>query len=382
MEPAYYRDYLEYAIGIPFTDGNQVAALANGRNIFPAMLEAVGKARRSVDFLTYVYWGGDTAVDLASALAERSRNGVRVRVLLDSFGSKSISRECLDILTESGIELRWFRPLRALRFWRGDKRTHRKILVVDDVVGFTGGVGIADEWAGDARNAGEWRETHFRFEGPAIGGLNAAFMDNWNEAGGWTISGPEQVPSRHDDGVPVQVLRSGSTVQWTEAASLIRALVCMAQARIAFVTPFFVPDETLTDVLRQAAQRGVDIEIMLPGDHADSRLSQLAGYPCIETLLDAGVRIYRYNRTLLHLKLVVVDETVVSVGSANLNHRSMGKDEECNANVLSPALAQQLLDDFYADMDHAEAIDLESWRKRSLWLRLQERLSRLIVEQL
>lgn len=405
MKPESYKQYLEFALGVPFSTGNTVIPLKNGDEIFPAMLGAIASAETRIEFLTHVYWRGDIAIEFARALAERARCGVSVRVLLDAYGAKSIDPECLQILENATVELRWFRPLGTWRLWRTDKRTHRKILIVDKRLGFTGGVGIADEWCGDARSADEWRDTHFEIFGPAVAGLNAAFLDNWNEAGEWYAGTPEESPiiwseeSIHHDqadaamgessvdakavcSVAVQVIRSSSTVEWTKAACLYRALVAMARESLTIVTPYFAPDETLVKELCAAAKRGIHVQIMVPGEHCDSPLSQLAGFRAIEALLESGVRVYLYHQTLLHLKLLIADQLVSSIGSTNLNHRSMGKDEECNANVVSAELAAILGAHFDEDARHAEQLSLERWRQRSSWLRAKEFFARLLIEQL
>ena len=176
-----YRRALEGVIGVPATEGNRVDVLRNGDEIFPAMLEAIGGAEHTVDLLTFVYWKGEVGRAFADALAERARVGVRVRVLLDGWGARTIERSLVALLEESGVAVRWFRPLGRLHLGQFNHRTHRKVMIVDERVGFTGGVGIADEWQGDARNADEWRDTHFRVRGPAVDGLRSAFLDNWLE---------------------------------------------------------------------------------------------------------------------------------------------------------------------------------------------------------
>lgn len=178
-----YRRCFEAALGVPFTEGNHVQPLVNGQRIFPAMIDAIAEAKESIDFLTFIYWQGDVAERFGRALAERARAGVKVRVLLDAFGAHSMPAEVLKELTDGGAEIAWFRPKARWRIWQIDNRTHRKILLVDDRVGFTGGVGIAAEWDGDARDPNEWRETHFKMTGPVLDGLRGAFLSNWIEAG-------------------------------------------------------------------------------------------------------------------------------------------------------------------------------------------------------
>lgn len=377
-----YRKPLEYAVGVPFVEGNRLTVLQNGVEIFPAMLEAINHARYSVDFETYVYWRGDIAERFAQALAEKAREGKIVRVLLDSFGAKRMSDTLIDKMRQAGVELRWFRPLATWRIWRSDKRTHRKILVIDDQVGFTGGVGIAEEWTGDARNPDEWRDTHLRIEGPAVPGLKAAFLENWNESGDWTWEGERQVSRPKIDGERVQIVRASATIGWTAMATLMHSLVSLSTRSLTLVTAYFVPDPRLVELICEAAGRGVDVRILIPGRYADSRLSQLAGHVSIDTLLACGTRIWLYQKTMLHSKLVMVDSTLSCVGSANLNHRSMGKDEECCAVISSSGLTRQLEEKFAVDCEAGEALTLSEWRARGGWLRIKERLARLLVEQL
>lgn len=377
-----YRNQLEYALGSPFFPDNQVTILVNGDEIFPAMLEAIAEARNSISLVTFVYWTGDIAVRFANALAARAEAGVDVRVVLDRFGASRMSRQLVRRMRDSGVQVRWFRPFRWSRPWQYDKRTHRKILVCDAKVGFTGGVGIAREWEGDARNPSEWRETHLRIEGRAVCGLHSAFLDNWGEAGEWEAKLIDHAPDLPARGVPVQIVRASSTVGWTEAAALMRFLLSMARQRIRLTSAYFAPDAVFERLLLEAAGRGVDIDILIPGRHCDSRLSQLAGQPAMARLLEAGIAIRRFQPTMLHAKIVTIDSMIACVGSINLNHRSMGKDEECSALLLCPQLTGVLDRQFEIDCQRAEPVDCERFARRGPLERLQERLARLVVDQL
>jgi cardiolipin synthase len=376
------RSLLEQAFGRRFTEGNSIDVLRNGVEIFPAMLAAVDSATVRIDFATYVYWQGDIARRFARALARQAKEGVRVRVLLDAFGAKSMDSSLVEDMEAAGVEVRWFRPLSSWRVWQVDKRTHRKLLICDDVVGFTGGVGIAREWEGDARNPQEWRDTHIALRGPAITGLRAAFLDNWNEAGDWTFERKVAQPAMHSDGIPVQVLRASTTIAWTDMATMFRALITLARRRIRIVTAYFCPEETLVDLLIAASARGVDVQILVSGQYCDSRISQLAGHVHIEPLLEAKVRIWRYERTMLHTKAITIDSGIACLGSANFNHRSVCKDEECSVIALSPQMAQTLERHFDEDCAHAQPYELDTWVNRGLLLRLQERLAGLLADQL
>jgi cardiolipin synthase len=376
------RPLLEQTIGVPFTEGNDVRILQNGVEIFPTMLEAIDAAERRIDFATFVYWSGEIARRFADALAEKAHAGVRVRVLLDAIGAKPMRKELLETMSCAGVEIRWFRPIATWRLWRTDKRGHRKILVCDDAVAFTGGVGIADEWEGDARNPDEWRDTHVAISGPAINGLRAAFLDNWREAGAWEFEDTVARPASQDGGVAVQVVRGSATVGWTDMATMLRSLVSMSQERLRITTAYFNPDSVLVTLLLEAIERHVDVRLLVPGRHCDSRLSQLAGHASMCRLLEAGARFWMYHRTMLHAKVVTVDSCVSMIGSPNFNHRSMGKDEECCVIVLSEDVVGRLDTRFDSDCAVAEEQAAGDWKSRGAWLRLKERGARILQEQL
>jgi len=346
------------------------------------MLRAIGEATETINFATFVYWQGDIADQFAGALAERAKAGVTVRVLLDAFGARLMRDELVSMMENSGVAVRWFRPLSTWRIWRSDKRTHRKLLVCDNVVGFTGGVGIAEEWRGDARNKNEWRDTHLRIEGQVLLGLRAAFLDNWNEAGDWLYERAPEHPSQAVGGVPMQVVRASTTIGWTDIACLMRTLVAMSRERLWITTAYFAPDPLLIKLICDAVDRGVDVRILVPGDQTDSRLSQLAGQVSYQPLLDCGARIWRYQQTLLHTKVLTVDKVVSCVGSANLNHRSLGKDEECCVVSISGPLCQTLDEHFESDCERSNELDAREWAERGALVRLQERAARLFLEQL
>lgn len=369
-------------IGRPFVEGNDARILNNGVEIFPAMLEAIAAAERRVDFSTYVYWTGDIAVKFADVLAGRASAGVQVRVLLDSFGAQKMPDALLDSMTDSGVVIRWFRPFKTWRLWRVDKRTHRKILVCDDEVAFTGGVGIAEEWEGDARSPDEWRDIHVAIRGPVISALRAAFLDNWTEAGEWEFDDVVARPAPQAADISVQVVRASTTLGWTDTAALLRSVVCLSRERLRLVTAYFNPDPVLVELLLSARSRGVDVRVLVPGRYCDSPLSQLAGYESMCRLLHAGIRVFMYQRTMLHAKALTVDSSLVVIGSPNLNFRSMGKDEECSVVLLSSVIANQLDERFDDDCRFADEQDGEQWARRGSWQRFKERCCQLIEEQL
>lgn len=383
QEPPDYRRVLEATLGIPFTDGNRIERLVNGEAIFPAMLEAIAQARSTIDFLTFVYWQGDIAEKIGQALAERARAGLRVRVLLDAFGAHSMPEQVVESLRSAGAEVQWFRPKARWRIWQIDNRTHRKILLVDGQVGFTGGVGIAAEWDGDARNPNEWRETHFRLVGPVLDGLSGAFISNWVEAGAPPDPGQLSEPPVFEatGSAAIQVLRTSAAVNYSDIATLFRLLIVLSRKRLRITTGYFVPDEPTMMLLEDAAARGVQIDILMPGPYTDSRVARMAGEAVYDRLLSAGIRLFRYQPTMLHAKILLLDDALAVVGSANFNHRSMGKDDEIVLTVIDEDLFAGLSADFEHDRSRCEAVSLETWRKRGPWQRLRELVGRLLSSQ-
>ncbi len=372
------RRTLEGVIGVPATEGNLVDVLVNGDQIFPAMLDAIGEARRTIDLLTFVYWRGGIGTRFAEALSDKAGSGVRVRVLLDAWGASSIDPGLVSEMEDAGVRVRWFRPLHRLQPTKVNHRTHRKVMIVDEETGFTGGVGIADEWSGDARSEDEWRDTHFRVRGPAVDGLRAAFLDNWLETDPEVFDASiDRFPDQpQPGGAVIQCVRGASEVGWSDISTLLLALLQLAKDRIRITTAYFVPDDELIGQLSAASDRGVKVEILLPGPHGDKRFVQLAGQAIYEQLLEHGVRIWHYQPTMLHAKIMTVDGLVANVGSANFNARSTELDEEINLVALDPDLVRQLDRQFDVDLERSEEIQPGRWEDRSVGRRVLEGITR------
>ena len=369
-----YRRALEGLLGVPATEGNRIDVLRNGDEIFPAMLDAIAQATSTVDFLTFIYWEASIGEEFAEALSDRAENGVRVRVLLDALGAHRMDRRLIDRMSEAGAQVEWFRPVANVRFWDTNHRTHRKVLICDEAVAFTGGVGIADEWRGDARNPAEWRDTHFRLRGPAVDGLRAAFVDNWAEVGGSIMDrAVDRFPKQPQCGSStVQVVQGAAEVGWSELATVVRALLLLARRQVRVTTAYFVPDEETCELLCDTAGRGVDVQLLLPGPHADKRFVQLAGEAQYQALLDAGVKVWEFQPSMLHAKVMTVDGVVANIGSANFNARSLRKDEEVNLVVFDPEVVEVLDAHFEDDRERSEPIDLSQWEDRGLGQRVKE----------
>lgn len=363
-----FRRGLEAYVGIAFHEGNSVRRLRNGIEIFPAMLEAIRLAERRIDFVTFVYWTGAIARQTADALAERARAGVEVRVLLDAVGAHAMSARLVSQLVDAGVEMAWFRPVVRWKVWEADHRTHRKILAIDDKVAFTGGVGIAAEWEGDARHPDEWRDSHFEIRGPAVDPLRSAFLADWRDTGHRMFSDAE-IPPRPElaGGVTAGVVDSSAQIELNSAGRAIETLVRLARDRLWITTPYFNPSPELTEVVVDAARRGVEVRLMIPGPHIDKRVSRIAAEEQAGELLEAGVWLHRYQPTMLHLKQMVIDSTAVMFGSVNINARSFYKDEEVAVVAIDPALNDLLASDFLDDLARCDTLTEPSDLSRPVW---------------
>jgi cardiolipin synthase len=368
----------------PLRQGNRVTVLRNGREIFPAMLEAIQHAKETVNFATYVYWTGSIAPQFAEALAERAAAGVEVNVLLDAVGAAKMDHGLADQLAQAGATVAWFRPPKWYTLHKLNNRTHRKILVVDGNVGFTGGVGIAEEWTGNCEDPEHWRDTHVRVEGPVVRDLLSGFVDNWAEATGCILSGRQHLPDVRgfDDGIQAQVTRSTAQKGSTDAEQLFYAAIACARERIWLTTAYFAPRRAFVDVLCDAIGRGVDVRVLTNGPHTDREVVRQAGRRCYEQLLACGGRLFEYQRTMLHAKVLLVDSHWVTVGSVNFDNRSFALNDELNISFRDPGVVAELEKHFLADLEDARELNLAAWRARPLAMRARELASALVRREL
>ncbi|MFH9820988.1 phosphatidylserine/phosphatidylglycerophosphate/cardiolipin synthase family protein [Streptomyces sp. NPDC017230] len=367
------RRRLERLIGIAATEGNALTVLRNGDEIFAAMLAGIRRAEHTVDMMTFVYWKGDIARRFAEALAERARAGVRVRLLLDGFGSRLIETEQLRTMEWAGVQVAWFRKPLYLSPFKQNHRCHRKVLVVDEESAFTGGVGIAEEWCGNARNPQEWRDTHVEVRGPAVDGVAAAFAQNWAECHDELFDDRDRFITHPPQGdAVVQVVRGSASFGWQDMQTLIRVMLESAEERVRLATAYFSPDAYFVELLCATARRGVEVEIVLPGPHTDKRVCQLAGQHYYEDLTACGVRIYQYQPTMMHAKVVTVDRVAALIGSTNFNRRSLDHDEEVMLAVLDQEFTATLDEHFEADIAASTPIRAGRWKRRSAVQRARE----------
>ena len=382
-EPNFLRA-AEALTGAPVSYGNDVDLLVNGDRIFPAYLDAIRGAEETVNLLSYAYWKGDIAIEVADALCERARAGVECNVIIDALGGAQMDRELVDRMREAGVEFCWFRPLRPYAVRRLENRTHRKLLIADGTVGFTGGVGIAEEWTGDAEDPDHWRDTHVRVRGPAVRGLQGAFAENWLEGTGRVLAGDRYLPELDEieDGGPMQVMRSSATVGDTNAEALIYLALAAAKRSIELTSAYFVPRPAFTDALTEAAERGVEMRILVPGSHIDKQFVRTAGRASYDALIAAGIRLFEYCPTMLHAKSLVVDGIWSCVGSVNFDNRSFQLHDEVALCVQSERFAAELHEQFERDLEVSEEIDPEHWRGRGRFQRAREGVTKLARREL
>jgi cardiolipin synthase A/B len=379
----HFMRVLSSMLGPDVRTGNRVQSFQNGDEIFPAMLEAIRAAQESITFETYIYWSGGIGKEFSDALVERSRAGVRVHVLLDWAGSAKIDQIYLKEMRRAGVEVERYHPLRWYSLRRLNNRTHRKLLVVDGRIGFTGGVGIADKWTGHAQDKEHWRDSHYRIEGPAVAQMQAAFIDNWIKVRGCVLHEPPYFPELREAGrVAAQVFRS-SRDEGSESVRLMYSYsIAAARKNIRLAAAYFVPDDLAVETLKRACRRGVFVEIIVPGPIIDSRLVRKASRARWGKLLEAGVAIYEYQPTMFHSKAIIVDDVWVSVGSTNFDNRSFRLNAEANLNILDAEFAAEQARVFEQDKQRSIRMTLERYRQRPLREKITERLGELLRSQL
>ncbi|MEX3965378.1 cardiolipin synthase [Paraburkholderia sp. EG286B] len=370
-------------LGPPVVEGNRFEVLVNGDAIFPSMLAGIRSAQHTITFETFIYWSGAIGEEIACALSDKARAGVAVHVLLDWMGSSKMDKRYQSMLREAGAQLVLYHKPHWTGLGRMNDRTHRKLLVIDGRIGFTGGVGIADEWTGHAQDEKHWRDTHLRIEGPAVGQMQAVFMDNWVKSTGNVLHGPEYFPEIDAAGDGLAHMFSSSPSGGSDDMELMYLMAITAAAHsIHLSTAYFVPDKLTINAIVEAVKRGVKVRIITPGKRIDTHTVREASRACWGDLLAAGVEMYEYQPTMFHCKLIVVDEYLVSVGSTNFDSRSFKLNDEANLNIYDRDFARQQTAIFDADAALAKRITLEDWRRRSLQEKLLEHAAALLDSQL
>lgn len=363
-DPQFVRE-MAVLLGPSILPGNRVEDLQNGDEIFPSMLAAIASAQKTITFETYIYWSGEVGKQFADALSERARAGVEVRVTIDWVGSAKMDEELLDQMKGAGVEIVRYRPLRWYNLGRLNNRTHRKILVVDGKVGFTGGVGIADIWSGHAQDVDHWRDMHFRIEGPAVAQMQAAFNDNWIKTSGVVLNGDGYFPELPPVGEQAAHMFIASPSGGSESMHLMYLMsIAAAEKSIDLEAAYFVPDELAIHALLAARKRGVRVRVIVPGPHIDSESVRLASKAQWGDLLLAGVEIHEYLPTMMHNKLLIIDKGMVSVGSTNFDPRSFRLNDEASLNVYDQAFAERMTRVFEEDLKPTKRYTFETWERR------------------
>jgi cardiolipin synthase len=381
-DPQFQRT-LGVLLGPVILPGNLFEVLQNGDEIFPSMLQAIRSARKTITFETYIYWSGEVGQEFANALAERARAGVKVHVLIDWVGSSKIDKRFLSMMEEAGVHVRKYHPPRWYDLNKLNNRTHRKLLVVDGAVGFTGGVGIATEWTGHAQDPRHWRDTHFRAEGPVVAQMQATFGDNWTKTTGDVLHGTDYYPMLEPAGDAAAQMFSSSPSGGSESMRLMYLLVISAAVQsIDLSSAYFVPDELARDTIVAAIKRGVRVRIITPGPHTDTETVRSASRALWGDLLRAGAEIYEYQPTMYHCKVLVVDGLLVSVGSTNFDDRSFRLNDEASLNIYDQTFARRQIDIFEKDLAQSRRMTFDEWQARPWMEKVWEHAAALLGPQL
>lgn len=374
-EPSFFPTLEAYTIA-PILGRNGVDLLLNGEEIFPAMLDAIRAARKTITYAQYYFEEGPVARDLVEAFAERCRAGVEASILMDAFGALEMPAEYVEALKKSGCRVEMFRPLSPLAWNRANYRNHRRVLVVDGRVGFTGGSGVSRKWMGNGRVEGHWRDTDARVRGPVVEYLQGAFAENWLEATGIVLGGESYFPRPVSPAgeAYAQVVRSSPAGGSFAMYTMFLLAISSARRTIFLTNPYFVPDGAMEDALAGAVARGVRVVVLVPGV-IDHNIVRQASRGKFGKMLKAGVKIYEYRAALLHAKTMVVDGVWATVGSTNLDNRSFALNDELNLVVYDAGFARRLEKVFADDLTHSAKVDYRAWRRRGLTDRLLEFLA-------
>ncbi len=364
--------------------GNRIEVLQNGDGFFPLLLRDIAAARETVHIESYIWWDGAIARQLAKLLAEKAHGGVEVRVLVDASGGHKMSKETEQLMTRAGARVVRFHPLQFKNLGRLNNRDHRKMMIIDGRIGYTGGYGIGDEWTGHAQDRNHWRDTGLRVEGPVVARLQGAFCENWIEATGQIPAGDKYFPKLAPAGnTPAHVAYTSPTGSVSSVQVLYYLAIKAARREVIIENPYLLPDKDAIDAMQDAVRRGVSVKILVPATAAtDSPVVQHASHHHFGTLLKRGVRVWEYQPTLSHQKLIIVDGLWSCVGSTNFDDRSFQLNDEISMGIVDPVIAGQLIAAFNDDVRHARERHFDEWQKRPFWHKLLDGLAYLARGQL
>jgi cardiolipin synthase len=370
-------------LGPAIMEGGKTETLLNGDEVFPAMLQAIQEAKKTITFETYIYWSGKVGREFTDALTKKAKEGVKVHVLLDWVGSGKMQKELLEEMEASGVQVGRYHEVSWYSIQKLNNRTHRKIMIVDGKVGFTGGLGVADHWLGNAESKGRWRDTHYRFEGPSVSQMQSVFNENWIELRGELLHGPDYFPPPEIAGNQKTQVFKSSPEDGSESARLMYLLsIAAARKNIYMSNAYFVPDDLSVKHLVSAAKRGVKIQIIAPGEITDTKLVRSASRSRWGELLKAGVEFYEYQPTMFHCKVMTVDDIWSSVGSTNFDNRSFRLNDEVNLNIYDADFAREQNEIFKDDLSKSRKITYEDWQNRPVTEKFKEWLAGLLRHQL
>jgi cardiolipin synthase len=383
VDSAEFESTIEGVTGMPLVPGNRVTVYNDGDAFYPAMLDAIESATASVTMEQYIFWDGEVGRRFAEAFSEKARQGVPVKLLVDAIGSATLGRSIFHVLAADGCQLAWFRPIHWYTMQRANRRDHRKSLIVDGRIAFTGGAGLADHWLGTAADASEWRDIQVAVAGPAALAQQTGFAQNWLETTGEILSGERFFPEAREEGsVKVQTILSSPSLGACAVGTMYLTALQCARRELFIANPYFIPDARVIEMLAAARSRGVAVKLMLAGKHMDAWWARQNSVRRYGALLEAGVEIYEFLPTMLHQKTMIVDATWATVGTANFDNRSFALSEETNLCFHDPAVVDELRAIFAADLERCQRIDLDTWRRRGLWRQLKEQFASLLEDQI
>ena len=363
-------------LGPALVNGNKIDVLLNGDEIFPEMLEAIRSAKKTITFETYIYWSESIGHEFAAALAERASGGVKVHLLVDWLGSDRIDKDDIKKMQEAGVEFQKYNQISWFNVSRFNNRTHRKLLIIDGRIGFTGGVGISDQWRGNAQDPDHWRDTHFRIEGPVVAQLQSAFMDNWIKSTGKVLHSDEYFPSLDSCGTRSAQIFSSSPAGGGESMELMYLLaIAAAEHTIELSSAYFVPDDLSIKALVSALKRGVKVQIITPGPHIDNSTVRAASRSRWGEILKAGAEMYEYQPTMYHCKVMIVDDIFTTVGSTNFDPRSFGLNAEANLNIYDEDFALAQVKIFRDDLARSKRLTYAQWQDRPIWEKIWDQVA-------
>jgi cardiolipin synthase A/B len=380
-----FRWMMEALTDAKLNTDSKVQVLANGEKFYPAELEAIRSAQRSINLEAYIFSKGRVTGEMIDTLAERARAGVKVNVVIDAVGSFATRMSYFQPLIAAGGKVHRYNPLSIKSFFRMNNRTHRELLIVDGRIGFLGGAGIADHWMyQEKKGHPRWRDTMVRVEGDVVSSLQATFSENWCEAAGEILTGPEYWPGDENAGNTCAMVINGApnAAAFTRARVLFQCLMASAKKSIDITTPYFLPDASMRgELVKAIRERGVRVRIVVPGNKSDHALTRTSSRLLYGEVLKAGAEIYEYQRSMIHAKILIADGLWSVVGSTNCDPRSFGLNDEVNMAMISGDVARQLTDDFESDIGQSRQISYEEWKSRGLRERLMETAGWLIRKQ-